>query len=66
MAITSRFESRDDAAVIRNYGNLVLEVASIVPDGVVVFFTSYVYMENVVSIWYDQVRCIHLCRNYLG
>uniref|UniRef100_A0A915CLA5 General transcription and DNA repair factor IIH helicase subunit XPD n=1 Tax=Parascaris univalens TaxID=6257 RepID=A0A915CLA5_PARUN len=54
VAITSRFESRDDAAVIRNYGNLVLEVASIVPDGVVVFFTSYVYMENVVSIWYDQ------------
>ncbi|MFH4975571.1 hypothetical protein AB6A40_002280 [Gnathostoma spinigerum] len=54
VTITSRFESREDAAVIRNYGNLVLEFASIVPDGMVVFFTSYVYMENVVATWYDQ------------
>ncbi|VDM45177.1 unnamed protein product [Toxocara canis] len=54
VAITSRFESREDAAVIRNYGNLVLEMASIVPDGIVVFFTSYAYMENVVATWYDQ------------
>ncbi|GMT18353.1 hypothetical protein PFISCL1PPCAC_9650, partial [Pristionchus fissidentatus] len=54
VAITSRFESRADVAVIRNYGNLVLEVASIVPDGMVVFFTSYTYMEHVVATWYDQ------------
>ena len=25
-----------------------------VPDGVVCFFTSYLYMENVVAMWYDQ------------
>jgi DNA excision repair protein ERCC-2 len=31
-----------------------LELASIVPDGIVVFFTSYVYMENVVTAWYEQ------------
>ncbi|EJW86627.1 excision repair cross-complementing rodent repair deficiency [Wuchereria bancrofti] len=54
VAMTSRFESREDAAVIRNYGSLVLELASLVPDGVVVFFTSYLYMENVISTWYDQ------------
>ncbi|VDK68111.1 unnamed protein product [Gongylonema pulchrum] len=47
-----------DAAVIRNYGALVLELASLVPDGVVVFFTSYLYMENVISTWYDQVRVL--------
>lgn len=41
--------------MIRNYGTLVLELASIVPDGIVVFFTSYVYMENVVAAWYEQV-----------
>lgn len=52
--MTSRFESREDPAVIRNYGNLVLEVASIVPDGMVVFFTSYIFMETVVAAWYDQ------------
>ncbi|KAL3094502.1 hypothetical protein niasHT_026268 [Heterodera trifolii] len=52
--ITSRFESREDPSVVRNYGTLVLELASIVPDGIVVFFTSYVYMENVVAAWYEQ------------
>ena len=26
----------------------------IVPDGVVCFFTSYLYMETVVATWYDQ------------
>ena len=25
-----------------------------VPDGVVCFFTSYLYMETVVATWYDQ------------
>uniref|UniRef100_A0A915N8Q1 DNA 5'-3' helicase n=1 Tax=Meloidogyne javanica TaxID=6303 RepID=A0A915N8Q1_MELJA len=52
--ITSRFETREDLSVVRNYGNLILELAAIVPDGIVVFFTSYVYMENVVSAWYEQ------------
>lgn len=53
--MTSRFEARDDTAVIRNYGNLVLELAAVVPDGIVCFFTSYLYMENVVATWYEQV-----------
>lgn len=43
------------AAVIRNYGNLLLEMSTIVPDGIVAFFTSYVYMENIVASWYEQV-----------
>merc|ERR1719350_2733441 len=29
-------------------------MVAIVPDGVVCFFTSYLYMENVVAAWYDQ------------
>ena len=32
------------SAVIRNYGNLLVEFCSIVPDGIVCFFTSYIYM----------------------
>ncbi|KAK0420860.1 hypothetical protein QR680_014930 [Steinernema hermaphroditum] len=54
IAMPSRFESREDLAVIRNYGVLLLEMASVVLDGIVVFFTSYMYMESVVSTWYDQ------------
>ncbi|KAK6035552.1 hypothetical protein COOONC_26942 [Cooperia oncophora] len=40
--------------LFRNYGNLVLEMAAVVPDGMVVFFTSYVYMEQVIGVWYEQ------------
>ncbi|XP_037072582.1 general transcription and DNA repair factor IIH helicase subunit XPD-like [Pollicipes pollicipes] len=54
VAISSKFESREDPAVIRNYGNLLVDMVTVVPDGVVCFFTSYMYMENVVSSWYDQ------------
>lgn len=54
VAISSKFETREDIAVIRNYGQLLVEVAANVPDGVVCFFTSYLYLESVVASWYDQ------------
>lgn len=54
VAISSRFETREDVAVIRNYGQLLVEVAANVPDGIVCFFTSYMYLESVVASWYDQ------------
>ena len=31
-------------AVIRNYGNLLVEMSASVPDGIVCFFVSYLYM----------------------
>ena len=54
VAISSKYETREDVAVIRNYGQLLVEFASTVPDGLVCFFTSYLYMESVVAAWYDQ------------
>ncbi|XP_030765568.1 general transcription and DNA repair factor IIH helicase subunit XPD [Sitophilus oryzae] len=54
VAISSKFETREDNAVIRNYGQLLVEVAANVPDGIVCFFTSYLYLESVVAAWYDQ------------
>ncbi|CAG9836890.1 unnamed protein product [Diabrotica balteata] len=54
VAISSKFETRDDNAVIRNYGQLLVEIAANVPDGIVCFFTSYLYLESVVASWYDQ------------
>ncbi len=54
VSISSRYETRDDIAVVRNYGLLVVEMSSIVPDGIVCFFTSYSYMESIVSNWYVQ------------
>jgi len=51
--ITTRFEKRDDPSVTRDYGELLVEIATHVPDGVVCFFTSYSYMERVVQEWED-------------
>uniref|UniRef100_A0A8C9Z0Q2 General transcription and DNA repair factor IIH helicase subunit XPD n=1 Tax=Sander lucioperca TaxID=283035 RepID=A0A8C9Z0Q2_SANLU len=52
-------------SVIRNYGNLLLEMSAIVPDGIVAFFTSYVYMENIVASWYEQGILENIQRNKL-
>ncbi|CAL1526768.1 unnamed protein product [Lymnaea stagnalis] len=54
VAMSSKFETREDIAVTRNYGNLLVEMVSVVPDGVVCFFTSYIYMETIVAAWYEQ------------
>ncbi|CAG5059086.1 unnamed protein product [Parnassius apollo] len=54
VAISSKYETREDVAVIRNYGQLLVEISACVPDGVVCFFTSYLYLESVVGAWYDQ------------
>ena len=51
MPVSSSFEHRDDISVVRNYGNLLVDMAAVTPDGMVCFFTSYRYMESVVSKW---------------
>ena len=40
-AISTRYEDRGDMGVIRNYGAMLVELCSVIPDGVVAFFTSY-------------------------
>ncbi|XP_071656917.1 general transcription and DNA repair factor IIH helicase subunit XPD isoform X2 [Patagioenas fasciata] len=65
VAMSSKFETREDIAVIRNYGNLLLELSAIVPDGLVAFFTSYQYMENIVASWYEQGILENIQRNKL-
>lgn len=51
VAISSRFEIRNDPSVVRNYGNLFIEFSKLTPDGLVVFFPSYLYMESIISMW---------------
>lgn len=57
MAISSRFEVRNDPAVVRNFGSILIEYSKIVPDGIAAFFPSYLYMESIVAAWNDMV-CI--------
>lgn len=56
MAISSRFEVRNDPAVVRNFGSILVEYSKIVPDGIVAFFPSYLYMESIVAAWNDMVN----------
>ena len=37
-----------------------MEYSKIVPDGVVAFFPSYLYMESIVAAWNDMV-CMYDC-----
>lgn len=53
-ALSTRYETRLDDHVIRNYGQLLLSVVCSVPDGVCGFFTSYSYMEHVLRRWNDM------------
>nr|WCZ58753.1 general transcription and DNA repair factor IIH [Seculamonas ecuadoriensis] len=52
--LSSKFDQRNAEPVIRNYGHLLVELAASVPDGLICFFTSYKYMEDVVSHWHHM------------
>lgn len=52
--LTSRFDIRNDPAVIRNYGQLLLEMVQVTPDGLVAFFPSYSYLETILAIWSEM------------
>jgi len=51
VAVSSKFEVRNDLAVVRNYGQILVEFSKIVPDGIVCFFPSYLYMESIIDEW---------------
>lgn len=50
-ALSSKFDLRSEPATIRNYGKLLVDMAAVVPDGMVAFFTSYSYMQQIVREW---------------
>ncbi|CDR97797.1 DNA excision repair helicase, putative [Babesia bigemina] len=53
LQMSTKFDLRNDVTVLRNYGNLLIELCKNIPDGVVCFFPSYAYMELIVSHWYE-------------
>jgi chromosome transmission fidelity protein 1 len=48
------FQKRKDQTMIRQLGLVLLNICSVVPDGVVVFFPSYGYLDEVVAVWQTQ------------
>ncbi|KAA8550879.1 hypothetical protein F0562_002563 [Nyssa sinensis] len=51
LPVSTKFDLRSDEGVVRNYGRLLLEMVSVVPDGIVCFFVSYSYMDSIVNRW---------------
>ncbi|KAI8948139.1 helicase C-terminal domain-containing protein [Xylaria longipes] len=45
------YQKRSDKTMIRELGLAILNICTAVPDGVVVFFPSYGYLEEVVGVW---------------
>ncbi len=60
---------------MRNFGSILIEMSKSVPDGVVAFFPSYLYMESIVAAWNDMAStcldqsrcsCAHNCNGLQG
>ncbi|KAK2079810.1 hypothetical protein QBZ16_002205 [Prototheca wickerhamii] len=54
LPVSTKFDMRDDPAVTRNYGRLLVDLAAAVPDGIVCFFVSYSYMDAIIARWSDM------------
>ncbi|CAN0892870.1 General transcription and DNA repair factor IIH helicase subunit XPD [Linum grandiflorum] len=54
LPVSTKFDMRSDPGVVRNYGKLLVEMVSVVPDGVVCFFVSYSYMDGIINSWNES------------
>ncbi|KAI0418216.1 helicase C-terminal domain-containing protein [Xylaria grammica] len=45
------YQRRSDKSMVRELGLAILNICTAVPDGVVVFFPSYGYLDEVVGVW---------------
>lgn len=52
------YQKRGDREMIKQLGLAILNACSVVPDGVVVFFPSYGYLDEVVGVWKDGAQSI--------
>ncbi|KAG9003121.1 ATP-dependent DNA helicase chl1 [Tulasnella sp. 427] len=52
--MTFRFEQRGDTRLMAELGQLIMNFLNLIPDGVVVFFPSYSFLNSVKKIWDDS------------
>ncbi|KAI9723784.1 MAG: hypothetical protein M1812_001084 [Candelaria pacifica] len=45
------FDKRNSTAVIDDLGRAILNLSMVIPDGIVVFFPSYSYLDQIVQRW---------------
>lgn len=51
--MSSKYNDRQTEDIPRNYGHALIQLACNVPDGIVAFFVSYVFMQQVIKCWCD-------------
>lgn len=51
--LTSKFIFRTSVSAIQNYAKIILDACSACSDGVVVFFPSYRFMEDLITVWHN-------------
>lgn len=54
ISLSNKFVDRDNQGNIRNYGNLLIELSQTVPDGLLVYFSTYAQMKNVLIQWTEM------------
>lgn len=54
VAVSTQRKARLDPSVVRNYGALLVELSKYTPDGIVAFFPSFHYMEEMLARWNDM------------
>lgn len=45
------FDRRNNPGIIDGLGETIIELTSVIPDGVVIFFPSYAYLDSVLTRW---------------
>ena len=45
------YELRTTPSMIKDLGLTILEAAKVIPDGLVIFFPSYAYLETIIKFW---------------
>jgi hypothetical protein len=51
VALNSSFKTREDPRYLQDLGELILQAARSIPDGLLVFFPSYGVMEHSIAAW---------------
>ncbi|KAH6776498.1 RAD3-like DNA-binding helicase protein [Perilla frutescens var. hirtella] len=54
LPVSTKYDLRSDPGVEKNYGKLLLEMVSVVLDGIVCFFVSYSFMDGIVNSWHES------------
>lgn len=55
VALNSSFNSRDTPQYKEDLGNAVVNYARVVPDGLLVFFPSYVVLRQCIEYWKSSI-----------